>query len=122
MIKGTGIDIIEIARIQRLLAIQPKLIDRVLTGKEQQLFYSFSTEKRKIEFLAGRYAAKEAFSKAWGTGIGELSFLDIEILFNKKKAPILTSSVLEGQRCFVSISHSERYAVAQVIIESESAY
>lgn len=122
MIKGTGIDIIELARIQRLLSNQPKLIDRVLTEKEQELFYSFSSDKRKIEFLSGRFAAKEAFSKAWGTGIGKLSFLDIEILLNKKKAPVLTSSVLEGEKCFVSISHSKQYAVAHVIIESESAY
>lgn len=50
-----------------------------MTNKELQIFERLSP-KRKIEFLAGRFAAKEAFSKAYGTGIGrDLSFRDIEI-------------------------------------------
>ena len=74
MIKGIGIDIIELSRIQEIMSRQNKLIDRILTANEKQLFEELPMT-RKIEFLAGRFAAKEAFSKAAGTGIGgQLSF------------------------------------------------
>ncbi|SER38070.1 holo-[acyl-carrier-protein] synthase [Gracilibacillus ureilyticus] len=121
MIKGTGIDIIELDRVSKLISRQPKIIDRVLTVREKELYDHFNTEKRKIEFFAGRFAGKEAFSKAVGTGIGKLSFQDIEILPDKNGAPVIQSHVVEGDRLFVSISHSEAYAVAQVIIEVDSA-
>ncbi|QGH33115.1 holo-ACP synthase [Gracilibacillus salitolerans] len=122
MIKGIGIDIIELRRIKNILERQPKMLDRILTKTEKEIWENLQSDKRKIEFVAGRFAAKEAFSKARGTGIGQLSFLDIEIINHKNGAPILNSKVLTAETCFVSISHSEDYAVAQVIIESESAY
>ena len=72
---------------------------------------------RKIEFLAGRFAAKEAYSKAVGTGIGkELSFLDIEIETDALGKPFIAKPDITG---FISISHSRDYAVAQVIIEEK---
>ena len=46
-------------------------------------FEKLST-KRQIEFLAGRFACKEAFSKAWGTGIGKVGLQDIEVLTEKQ--------------------------------------
>ncbi|MGP4039903.1 holo-ACP synthase [Gracilibacillus sp. D59] len=122
MIKGIGIDIIELHRIKEILERQHKMLNRILTRKEKEVLNQFQSDKRKIEFVAGRFAAKEAFSKAWGTGIGKLSFLDIEIINHENGAPVLKSKVLTSETCFVSISHSENYAVAQVIIESESAY
>ncbi|MGN8647746.1 holo-ACP synthase [Gracilibacillus sp. HCP3S3_G5_1] len=122
MIKGIGIDIIELHRIKEIIKRQPKMLDRILTNKEKEILENLQSEKRKIEFIAGRFAAKEAFSKAKGTGIGKLSFLDIEITNHNNGAPILKSKVLTAETCFVSISHSENYAIAQVIIESESAY
>ncbi|WP_018932008.1 holo-ACP synthase [Gracilibacillus lacisalsi] len=122
MIKGIGIDIIELRRIKEIVERQPKMLDRILTKAEKESLEYLQSDKRKIEFIAGRFAAKEAFSKARGTGIGPLSFLDIEIINQKNGAPILQSKVLNAETCFVSISHSDDYAVAQVIIESESAY
>src|SRR4051794_5429881 len=62
MIKGIGIDIIEISRVQDLLHRQRRLIDRILTDRERQKFEVLS-ERRQVEFLAGRFAAKEAYSK-----------------------------------------------------------
>lgn len=116
MIKGIGIDIIELSRIEEVLTRQKKLIDRILTHREKQTFGELS-EHRKIEFLAGRFAAKEAFSKAAGTGIGkELSFLDIEIETDSIGKPVI---VQPKAKVHLSISHSRGYCVAQVIIEEE---
>ncbi|MED3561554.1 holo-ACP synthase [Bacillus xiapuensis] len=116
MIKGIGIDIIELSRIQDLLQRQRKFIDRILTDREKQKFEVLSN-RRQVEFLAGRFAAKEAFSKAVGTGIGkELSFLDIEIGSDPYGKPIIIKPDVNAH---LSISHSREYAVAQVVIESK---
>lgn len=116
MIKGIGIDIIELSRIDDLLTRQKKLIDRILTPRERDRFETLSGSRR-VEFLAGRFAAKEAFSKAMGTGIGKnLSFLDIEILTDELGKPFFRKPEVHAH---LSISHSRDYAVAQVIIEEE---
>lgn len=114
MIKGIGIDIIELSRVRDSFNRQMKLIDRILTSEEKQTFEVLS-RKRQVEFLAGRFAAKEAFSKAYGTGIGkELSFLDIEIHTDDLGKPYIVKPEVFAH---LSISHSRDYAVAQVIIE-----
>lgn len=114
MITGIGIDIIELERIQKIISTQKKFVDRILTENEKQTFTQLS-EWRQVEFLAGRFAAKEAFSKAAGTGIGkELSFLDIEISADSLGKPIIVKPELNAH---LSISHSRDYAVAQVVIE-----
>lgn len=121
MIKGIGIDICELKRIEAILQKQPKFVNRILTDQEK-LYLEELTEKRKVEFLAGRFAAKEAFSKARGTGIGsDLSFLDIEIHKDEKGKPFIFKPQNKGEIAYLSISHSKDYAVAQVIIESSSS-
>jgi len=115
MISGIGIDIVELSRIKRIYSRQQKFVDRILTKKEKELF-NVLTDDRKGEYLAGRFAAKEAFAKAVGTGLGgKLSFLDIEIEKNKSGKPFISKPFNEGVH--LSISHSKEYAVAQVIIE-----
>lgn len=117
MITGIGLDIVEIGRIRKLVESQPRFPHRVLTEAELAVFNGHKLE-RGIEFLAGRFAAKEAFSKARGTGIGrELSFQDIEILADRKGRPMVVKPV--GDHVHLSISHSEQYAVAQAIIEKK---
>ncbi|WP_223703075.1 holo-ACP synthase [Sutcliffiella deserti] len=119
MIIGTGIDIVEIERIEALMNRQHNFVDRVLTPEEKVLFISLS-EKRKAEYLAGRFSAKEAFSKAYGTGIGkELSFQDMNIATTEKGKPYFTKPL--SNNVHLSISHSEHYAIAQVIIESKES-
>ncbi|MBM7655688.1 holo-ACP synthase [Neobacillus cucumis] len=114
MIKGIGIDIIELKRVREIISRQRKLVDRILTENEKNMFEDLS-DARKVEFLAGRFAAKEAFSKAFGTGIGtELSFLDIEIEIDLSGKPFFTKPDVQAH---LSISHSREYAVAQVVIE-----
>ncbi|MFD1781385.1 holo-ACP synthase [Fredinandcohnia salidurans] len=119
MIIGTGIDIVELERIKKILHRQKKFVDRILTNAEKEKFFRLA-ESRQVEFLAGRFAVKEAYSKAVGTGIGEnLSFLDIEVLSDEKGKPVLTKPM--NQKAHLSITHSKDYAVAQVILESLSS-
>lgn len=115
MIVGIGLDVTELDRIQQAYERRQAFAERVLTERELLLFQQF-TGTRKMEFLAGRYAAKEAFSKAYGTGIGKLSFQDIEVLPGEKNKPEITHSPFEGN-AFVSITHSGNIVAAQVILE-----
>jgi len=115
MIKGIGLDIIEIQRVRKIVVSQPKFVDRILTDNEQKVYVRLSGN-RQLEFLAGRFAAKEAFSKALGTGIGkEVGFLDIEIINDERGKPVIRKPFNHGVH--LSISHSKEYAAAQVIIE-----
>ncbi|MCR8872192.1 holo-ACP synthase [Bacillus sp. AFS026049] len=115
MIKGIGVDITELDRMETLINRQPRLKERILTESEILIFEKLNG-RRKVEYFAGRFAAKEAFSKANGTGIGKhLSFLDIEIISDDKGKPVISRPFSKGVH--LSISHSRDYAVAQVVIE-----
>lgn len=115
MIKGIGIDIVELNRVRTIIERQPKFPRRILTEKEEQIYDGLS-KNRQLEFLAGRFAAKEAYSKAKGTGFGKsLSFQDIEIIPDSLGKPEINTK--EPEIVHLSISHSKDYAIAQVIIE-----
>ena len=115
MIKGIGLDIIEIERIEKAMARTNRFKRRILSDREIEIFSTYSPS-RKVEFLAGRFAAKEAFSKALGTGIGAACRLhDIEILRGDAGNPVL---YFKGQLVngLVSITHTKQYAAAQVLL------
>lgn len=115
VIAGIGLDIVELKRIKDISEKHPKFVDRILTLTEKEK-YECLRGNRQIEFLAGRFAAKEAFSKAMGTGIGKsLSFLDIEVENDENGKPSIKKPICYGVH--LSITHSAEYAVAQVIIE-----
>lgn len=118
MINGIGIDIIELSRIKKAMNKNEKFIHRVLTIKEREVFLRLKKERRRLEYLAGRFAAKEAFAKATGKGIGKLSFQHIEVLSSHQGAPKMSVKGYEQDEIFISISHSKDYAVAQVVITS----
>ncbi|WP_019776100.1 holo-ACP synthase [Streptococcus sobrinus] len=115
MIIGHGIDLQEISRVEQAYKRNSAFAKKVLTDLEFERFESLKGQ-RQMEYLAGRWSAKEAFAKAWGTGIGKLRFHDIEVATNEKGAPIITSKVFSG-RSFVSISHSGGFVQASVILE-----
>lgn len=119
MIKGIGIDLIEIERIAAALKKRSAFKDRVLTKEEVKVFNQLPNAKRRHEYLAGRFAAKEAFAKASGRGIGRLSFQDIEILSKSSGAPEIKVKGYDDLTLFVSIAHSESHAVAQIIISEK---
>jgi holo-[acyl-carrier protein] synthase len=102
-----GTDIVEIARVP---FGNRAFVHGVLTHEEIAIF-----EKRKdqAQFLAGRYAAKEAFLKALGTGLSGAKLNEIDVSYNPDGAPILTYL---GVQYPVSISHDGGYAISVVII------
>ena len=111
MILGVGVDIAKNKRFASWLRNEKKIL-RFFHKKE----IDFS--KITVQMLASRFAAKEAFSKALGTGIGkELSFQDIEILPNKQNKPVIKTENYSGA-VHLSISHSKNAAIAQVILEN----
>ena len=117
MIVGHGIDIEELASIQNAVEKRKGFAQRVLTDKEMERFASLKG-RRQIEYLAGRWSAKEAFSKAMGTGIGKLGFQDLEVLNNEKGAPYFSKSPFSG-KVWVSISHTDQFVTASVILEED---
>ena len=117
MIVGHGIDIEELASIQNAVEKREGFARRVLTDKEMERFSSLKG-RRQFEYLAGRWSAKEAFSKAMGTGIGKLSFQDLEILNNERGAPYFSKSPFSG-KVWLSISHTDQFVTASVILEED---
>ena len=115
MIVGHGIDIEELASIQNAVKKREGFAQRVLTDKELKRFASLKG-RRQIEYLAGRWSAQEAFSKAMGPGIGKLSFQDLEILNNERGTPYFSKSPFSG-KVWLSISHTDQFVTASVILE-----
>lgn len=115
MIKGIGLDLVELDRIEKMLGRSAKFAQRILTERELIIFDELSPA-RKVEFLAGRFAAKEAYSKAIGTGIGKGCELhQMEILKDGLGKPVLyfDGELVNG---FISITHTRTTAAAQVIL------
>ena len=124
MILGTGIDIIEVARIQASHEkFGERFANRILLPDE--IAYCLS-HKNPGPFLAARFAAKEAISKAFGTGIGaQLAWQDMEIRRKESGEPFV---VLHGKgkklfqsrrakRLLISLSHTANYAAATAVLE-----
>ncbi|MGY3723923.1 holo-[acyl-carrier protein] synthase [Granulicatella balaenopterae] len=117
-ISGIGMDAIELSRVREVWERNGRFCERILTANELEIFHSLKGV-RQLEFLAGRFAAKEAYSKAFGTGIGaRLSFLDIEVLWDELGKPIVTKGPFRGQ-VHLSLSHTKETAFAYIIFEDE---
>ncbi|SDJ04564.1 holo-ACP synthase [Natribacillus halophilus] len=118
MIVGTGIDIVEFNRMEAVMERQPRFITRILTPGERDVMEALSS-RRQTEFLAGRFAVKEALAKANGSGVGaSISWKDVEVLNAKSGAPVAVCSRFDDSiHIHASISHSRSSAVGQVILE-----
>ena len=124
MILGTGIDIIEVSRIASSYEkFGDRFVGRILLPDETAYCRQ---HKNPAPFLAVRFAAKEAISKAFGTGIGaQLGWRDMEIRRKESGEPYVVLHG-KGQELFatrgakkvhVSLSHTENYAAATAILE-----
>ena len=115
---AVGVDIIEIARIERVLSIYgERFLKRVYTEGERERY------RNRVSELAARFAAKEATSKALGTGIIGIHWREMEVLPNRRGKPVL---ILHGQAAeraeqlgltdfSVSLTHSRGDAMAFVV-------
>lgn len=124
MILGIGIDLIEVARIEASHArFGERFLSRILLPEE--IRYCLS-HKKPGPFLAARFAAKEAISKAFGTGIGaQLAWQDMEvgrkgtgepfvILHGKGKTLFAERG---GRNLLISLSHTQVHATAMAVLE-----
>ena len=100
-----GIDVVYISRIKDF----HRLANFILSMKEKELFMNHPNQKH---FIAGRYAAKEAFLKMKEKGLGEIPFKDIEVLY--KKDTTIPYILYQGKEYSVSLSHDGNYAIALV--------
>lgn len=119
MIKGIGLDIIEIARIRGAIErFGKRFIQRIYTGHEIANAAAYPAESIQFyAFLAKRFAAKEALAKALGFGIGEqLSFLDIEVLNDAAGKPYIDGN-FGGCIVHLSLTDTKEYAAAMVTLE-----
>lgn len=122
MIIGTGTDIIEINRIEKAINETKSFFDKIYTVHEQEYYI---TNRKKVETLAGFFAAKEAVSKALGTGFRGFNMRDIEIVPNQLGKPEVylyghakvLSQELGIKKIYISISHCKTCATAFAIAE-----
>lgn len=122
MIKGIGIDIIEIQRVKAAALRRPRFLERIFTPEELQ--YCLAKDN-PWPSLAARFAAKEATMKAMGVGLGAFPWQDIEVAKEEHHVPVLKLSG-KGLSCaqkqgithwHLSLSHNRSEAIAFVVAE-----
>ncbi len=121
MILGVGCDIIEISRIEKAIE-KENFLTHCFTEREIEYF---NMKHNRAESIAAGFAAKEAVSKALGTGISGFSLTDIEILHKENGRPYvnLTGGALKiadnlGGKVSISMSHSKDIAMAYAVLDS----
>ena len=124
MIFGIGTDIVEIKRIETMTSLD-KFASKILSHNEKE-FYDSLTNEKQIVYISKQFAAKEAISKAIGTGIRNAThFKNIEILRDKNGAPIFNALNKLGKiiddlgitKTHVSLSDERDYAIAIAVLE-----
>ena len=121
MVRGIGVDIIEIKRIQKSIDdLGDHFVQKIFTARE----VAYCTAKpNAVQHFAARFAAKEALSKAIAIGwSGEFRWKDVEVMNEPSGNPILAfhgtmKEMLSRCSVFVSLSHSDNHVVAIVVIE-----
>ena len=123
---GIGVDIVNNDRLKKLIK-NKKFLKRVFTNIEQKKSIKL---KNKLNYYSKRFAAKEAFSKALGTGFRRnLNFKDIEVINDKMGKPyyvqnkkitkiIQKNFKIKNFKCFLSISDEKKYSTAFAIIQT----
>ena len=121
-----GVDIVAISRMEKSCQKESFRL-HVFTQAELDMFYN--REKPKIASLAANFAAKEAFSKALGTGIRDFNLNEVEILRDELGAPYFNfygkaaAIVAEkGYTAQVSLSHDDDMAIAMVLLEKSKNF
>jgi len=115
MSKAIGIDIVEFSQIKPKAST--KFIERILSNNELLRYNSIAHEQRKLEYLAGRFAVKEAYTKVYKRFLEPLNFTDVEVLNDEFGAPYIKSKYKPKDTILVSISHSKNYVIAIVTKE-----
>jgi len=126
MILGVGIDVVNISRIEDLLKKFDKKFENKIFTKDEIKTANKLEKDKKIKFYAKRFAAKEAFSKAIGLGIGRgINFIDIEVINDKngkpdiklsKSAKLFLKQHFKKLDCRINLSLTDDMPIAQAIV------
>jgi holo-[acyl-carrier protein] synthase len=117
---SVGVDILELERMERALShARARFLERVYTPAEQAIC------RGRVEELAVRFTGKEAISKALGTGLYGISWVEMEITNDARGKPLVTlygralarAQELGLTEWAISLSHSDHYAVAMVVAQ-----
>lgn len=123
MIKGTGVDIVKLERIEKIVASKRDyFLEKIFTSTERNYIIE---KKFHIGTIGGMFAAKEAVSKVFGLGIGKIGWKDIEVLHDEKGKPCImlrgNAAMLANEKgienIHLSITHEKEYSVAYAIGE-----
>lgn len=123
MILGIGTDLVAVARIARVLERNPRFVEKVFSGREQEYC---NKKANPAQSYAARFAAKEAVMKALGTGWDKgISFVQIEVIPQISGKPEIELSgaakayaeSLGIRQIHLSLSHESEYAAANVVLE-----
>ncbi len=130
MILGLGTDVVDLERIRSIVSspAAERFALRVLCSDEQEVFRARAelSKERGVKYLASRYAGKEAFSKAMGSGVGaEFSFQDLSILNGQSGQPVMVYSKRlqewlddRGAQAHISLSDEKNICLATVILSN----
>lgn len=124
---GTGTDLVEVERVRAACTRTPGLLGRLFTPAE--LAYAASAPRHRWPRLAARFAAKEALLKALGTGLRQVRWVEAEVVRDRLGRPglVLTGALADLARrrgvaeLHLSLSHTEAYAVANVVAMGSGA-
>lgn len=125
MIVGIGVDLASVSRVEQILFRHgDRFLHRILRAEE---VLDYAATSQPARFLAKRFAAKEAFSKAWGTGIGaELGWHDVAVVHDAKGKPLVAASERldasmrsRGLKAHISLTDEADHAVAFVVLETD---
>ncbi len=126
MIHGVGTDLVSVKRIEdALFRYGDRFLHRILSESEVS---EYAQSSQPARFLAKRFAAKEAFSKAWGTGIGEaVGWHDVSVAHDARGKPLIAPSKALSEKfsmenilaAHISLSDEDDHALAFVVLEKK---
>ncbi len=106
-----GVDMEDLRRFENA---SEALVNRILSDLEKPLYEALTSAKRKKEFLGGRFAAKEAYKKAYQTFERPVAFTEVSVLKNADGSPTIMSTYKSDDVLLVSISHTDDRVIAVV--------
>ncbi len=115
MIKGIGVDLVAITRFETRL--DEAFLNRILSPEERMVYEGFKTKRRQMVYLAGRFAVKEAYTKAVKHFKTPLNFNEVSVLNDTQGAPYLITPYQPEDTIHVSLTHDETHVVAMVVID-----
>lgn len=113
MINNIGIDIISNKKIKKLMN-KESFINKILSEKELIYYQTINNNKRKIEYLAGRFTSKEAIIKSITNKYPLWNYKDMSILNDEEGRPYFESELIK-EEILISISHCDEYTISMAI-------